>query len=69
MVTTQLNYNKDLVFGYISLNNTPNGYKFILLDKNDPELQNNPLPVLGVWLAGNLGNNLQKYNSFWITIM
>lgn len=51
------------------MNNSPNGFKFILLDKNDPELQNNPPPVLGVWVAGNIGNNAQRYNNFWIAIM
>lgn len=69
MITSEFNFSKDVAFGYISLNNLPNGFKFILLDKNDPELQNNPPPVLGVWIAGSFGTNLQKYNAFWIAIM
>jgi hypothetical protein len=51
------------------MNQTETGLKFILLDRNDPELQNNSFALLGVWAAGYLGNALQKEAALWSLIM
>jgi len=69
VITKTLNYSKDLIYGYISLTPANNGYKFLLFDKNDPELHQKSVPVIGVWIAGQMGSNFQKDASFWSIIM
>jgi hypothetical protein len=66
-----LNFKTDVAFGYISLNAGMAGdkYKFILLDRNDPELLTASPPVLGVWAAGALGTGLQREGAIWTVIM
>lgn len=44
-------------------------HKFILLDRNDPELLTASPPVLGVWAAGALGTGLQREGVIWTAIM
>jgi hypothetical protein len=59
-----------VLFGYISLNGKPGDkYKFILIDRNDPDLQSTAPPMLGVWAAGNLGSGLQRDAAIWSVIM
>jgi len=57
------------MFGYLTIAKSNTGYKLVLLDKNDPELHQNQVPVFGVWVAGQLGNSIEKETAFWSLIM
>ncbi len=41
-------------YGYLSLSNNSKTkeIRFLLIDKFDPELNQNPPPMIGVWVAG-----------------
>lgn len=66
-----LNFDKEVTFGYVSLDvdSASNKTRFILLDKNDPELLSNAHPVLGVWAAGALGTGIARDGAIWTVIM
>jgi hypothetical protein len=64
-----LDFHRELNYGYLTLTRNEKGFKLVLLDKNEPELHQNSVPVIGVWIAGNYGNSLQRDASFWSLIV